>query len=206
VFQGTTDGYFHAYRADTGEKLWSFFTGSSILGAPSVVEIDGQQLILVAAGSGSTSAVGFATQFAGKAGGPARLLAFALNGKAHLPASRTSDEVFPKPPAPEPDLFLAKQGKVIWDNNGCELCHGFQVIGGLGSVPDLRRMNSVRYELFSQIVSNRAATSFPPPPDVYDCPSFDSHGHFRRSHERRRGCLVNSTDDRDRAGRDRGGG
>jgi len=42
---GTTGGYFIAYRADTGEKLWSFPTESGVLAAASTVEIDGNQMI-----------------------------------------------------------------------------------------------------------------------------------------------------------------
>jgi PQQ-dependent dehydrogenase (methanol/ethanol family) len=153
VFQGTTDGYFIAYRADTGEKLWSFFSGSRILGAPSTVQIDGKQLILVAAGSGSTSGgAGILVKLSGKATGPSRLLAFTLGGTAHLPPLSTSVRAFPKPAAPEPDPVLVEQGKALFESRGCELCHGLEMVVGQGSVPDLRRINSATYQLFSQIV------------------------------------------------------
>lgn len=152
VFQGTTDGHFNAYRADNGEMLWSFYAGSGILGAPSTVEVGGKQLVLVAAGSGTTAAVGFAPGFSDKAPGPPRLLAFSLDGKAELPPLPPAIGPVPEPPLPAPDPALARAGKKVWDESGCELCHGYQVIGGPGSVFDLRRMNSARYELFSQIV------------------------------------------------------
>jgi PQQ-dependent dehydrogenase (methanol/ethanol family) len=153
VFQGTTTGYFNAYRADTGEPLWSFPTGSGILAAASTVEIDGTQLILVAAGSGTTSGAGIASaKFLGKAAGPARLMAFSLNGTAHLPASNRSAEPFPKPPAPEADAALAKQGRNIFADKGCGMCHGQALDVGPGSVPDLTRINAATYALFSQIV------------------------------------------------------
>jgi PQQ-dependent dehydrogenase (methanol/ethanol family) len=148
VFQGTTTGHFDAYRADTGEKLWSFPTGSSILAAASTVEIDGNQLILVAAGSGSMTGMG-TTDYAT---GPTRLLAFSLNGTAHLPASNKAREPFPKPPAPEADAALAKQGQNIFNDNGCTYCHGLALDVGPGSVPDLRRINAATYARFSQIV------------------------------------------------------
>ena len=151
VFQGTTEGQFAAYRADSGEKLWSLPTVSGILGAPSTVEIDGQQLILVAAGSGSTSSLGFAPKFSGGATGPARLLAFSLQGSAHLPPDQTPSAAFAKPMEPEPDPGLALRGKQIWDTNGCELCHGFRVIGGMSSVPDLR-LAPLPLDLFAKIV------------------------------------------------------
>ncbi len=152
VFQGTTEGQFAAYRADTGEPLWSFAAGSGILGAPSTVEVDGRQLLLVAAGSGTTSAAGFATRFSGKAPGPPRLLAFELNGKAKLPPLPAPAGPLAQPPFPRPDSRLALRGKAVWDANGCELCHGYKVVGGLGSVPDLRRLTAERYALLPQVV------------------------------------------------------
>jgi PQQ-dependent dehydrogenase (methanol/ethanol family) len=153
VFQGTSSGYFNAYRADTGDKLWSFPTGSAILAAASTVEIDGTQLILVAAGSGTTSGFGAAmANMMGKAAGPSRLLAFSLDGTAHLPPSNNSRQPFPKPPAPEADAALAEQGRNVFDEGRCGMCHGLALDVGAGSVPDLRRINAATYSLFSQIV------------------------------------------------------
>ena len=152
VFQGTTTGTFNAYRADTGEKVWSYQTASGILGAPSTVEVSGRQFVLVAAGSGTTAAVGFAPKFSGRASGPPRLLAFALNGHAKLPVAAAAAETFPQPPAPLADAAMIARGKALWDENGCELCHGVGAIGGLGSVGDLRRTNAATYELFADIV------------------------------------------------------
>ena len=153
VFQGHTDGKFVAFDAASGKQLWAFDTGSAILAAPSTVEIDGEQLVLVPIGSGTTSALGFAPLLAGSAtSGPARLLAFSLNGGATLPAVAHTLEAFPKPAAPPPSATLARAGKRVWDASGCEICHGVQVIGGIGSVPDLRRINSARLSLFSEIV------------------------------------------------------
>ncbi len=61
-------------------------------------------------------------------------------------------ETFPQPPAPLADASLIAKGKTVWDENGCELCHGVGAIGGLGSVGDLRRTNAATYGLFAQIV------------------------------------------------------
>lgn len=152
VFQGTTDGHFNAYRADSGERLLSYYAGSGILGAPSTVEIAGEQFVIVAAGSGTTSAAGFATRFSAKAPGPPRLLAFSLKGHASLPPLPPPAVPIPMPPEPESAPVLIAAGKAVWDANGCELCHGFRVVGGLGSVPDLRRVPASRYEVFSLTV------------------------------------------------------
>jgi mono/diheme cytochrome c family protein len=153
VFQGTTSGYFKAYDAATGKQLLSYYVGSGILGAPSTVEIDGQQMVLVAVGSGSTSAVVFAKDFLDYSSGPPRLLAFSLEGKARLPRmAATQAEKMPKPAASREDAALVRRGRQIWDSNGCELCHGVSAIGGMGSIPDVRRINSDRLALLDQIV------------------------------------------------------
>jgi PQQ-dependent dehydrogenase (methanol/ethanol family) len=153
VFQGTTSGYFNAYRADTGDKLWSFPAASGILAAASTVEIDGTQMILIAAGSGTTSGFGAAmANLMGKAAGPTRLLAFSLNGTAHLPPLNHTLQPFPKPPAPEADAALAEQGRNVFNEGGCGMCHGSDLDVGAGSVPDLRRINAGTYAVFSEIV------------------------------------------------------
>jgi PQQ-dependent dehydrogenase (methanol/ethanol family) len=152
VFQGRTEGEFAAYRADTGEKVWSFTLDSGILGAPSTVEIDGQQLVLVAAGSGSTSSILFAPDFEGHTIGPARLLAFSLQGSAKLPPPRDKVQPFGKPPAPEPDATLAALGSKVYDRSGCDLCHGANAQGGVGSVPELRRIDKGHLDLLPQIL------------------------------------------------------
>lgn len=153
VFQGTTQGEFAAYRADTGEKLWSKSIGSGILGAPSTVEIDGEQLILVPAGSGTTSALGNIRKYGGGANGPARLLAFKLDGKVELaPPSPDTSNIFARPPRPRPNAQLAAQGRLVFYSHYCDLCHGEEVVGGPGSVPDLRRATAQTHDLFAAIV------------------------------------------------------
>jgi quinohemoprotein ethanol dehydrogenase len=160
VFQGTTEGQFAAYRADTGEPLWSFEAGAGILGAASTVEIDGRQLVLVATGSGTTSSVGFAPLLGALTGGPARLLAFALDGNAALPPPGPRWEgTVPKPGTDRPSPELVAAGKNAWDAAGCAYCHGMDAIGGPGSVPDLRRISAERLELLPQILREGILTS-----------------------------------------------
>ena len=152
VFQGTTTRQFVAYRADTGEKLWSKDMGSSILGAPSSVESNGTQLILVAGGSGTTSALGYFRKLASNPGGPARLFAFKLNGTAGLPAVDDKPAPFAKPARPRQSPELVKAGYAVWDENDCILCHGFEALGAGGSVPDLRRSAIVMGPEFEKVV------------------------------------------------------
>ncbi len=52
VFTGTSDGYFKAFNAKTGEELWKFQTGSGIISPPVTWEQDGEQYIGVTSGYG----------------------------------------------------------------------------------------------------------------------------------------------------------
>jgi quinohemoprotein ethanol dehydrogenase len=152
VFQGTAAGEFVAYRADSGEKLWSMNVGSSIFGAPSTVEVDGTQLVIVAGGSGTTSALGLFKKLGGNPGGPSRLFAFRLNGRAIVPPVHERVEQFQKPTRPRPAPPTVRAGYAVWNRSNCDLCHGFEAVGGIGSVPDLRRSANVMQSTFEQIV------------------------------------------------------
>lgn len=52
VFAGSQLGAFEAYNANTGEKLWSFQTGSGIIGQPVTYTVDGVQYVTIASGIG----------------------------------------------------------------------------------------------------------------------------------------------------------
>jgi len=52
VFTGTPEGDFIAFDDETGEKLWSFQTGSGIVGQPVTWEQDGEQYVSVISGWG----------------------------------------------------------------------------------------------------------------------------------------------------------
>lgn len=52
VFTGTPEGRFKAFDDETGEELWSFQTGSGIVGQPVSWEMDGEQYIAVSSGWG----------------------------------------------------------------------------------------------------------------------------------------------------------
>lgn len=57
VFTGTQTGEFEAFHAETGEKLWEYQTGSGIVGQPMTWEMDGEQYITIANGSGAVYAL-----------------------------------------------------------------------------------------------------------------------------------------------------
>ena len=47
VFQGTAEGWFNAYRATTGERLWRFDAGLGIMAAPMSYSVGGKQYVAV---------------------------------------------------------------------------------------------------------------------------------------------------------------
>ncbi|MEH6519372.1 MAG: PQQ-dependent dehydrogenase, methanol/ethanol family [Halioglobus sp.] len=154
VFQGSSEGKFSAYNAESGENLWAMFVGSGILAAPVTVDVDGNQLIILPVGSGMSASIGTYPEMAGNPGGPARLLAFRLDGKAELSLDNTDVVAVPKPPRSRPLAENVAKGENIWLINGCELCHGFRVIGSQNvSVPDLRYANAKTHDDFAAIMS-----------------------------------------------------
>jgi alcohol dehydrogenase (cytochrome c) len=52
VFTGTPEGFFKAFDARSGKELWSFQTGSGVVGQPITWEMDGEQYVAVASGWG----------------------------------------------------------------------------------------------------------------------------------------------------------
>lgn len=57
VFTGTQTGEFEAFNANTGDRLWSFNTGSGIVGQPMTWEMDGRQYISIVNGGGAVYAL-----------------------------------------------------------------------------------------------------------------------------------------------------
>ena len=57
VFTGTQTGEFEAFDASTGERVWSFNTGSGIVGQPMTWEMDGKQYISIVNGGGAVYAL-----------------------------------------------------------------------------------------------------------------------------------------------------
>jgi alcohol dehydrogenase (cytochrome c) len=52
VFTGTPEGEFKAFDAENGKELWSFQTGSGVVGQPVTWEMDGEQYVSVISGWG----------------------------------------------------------------------------------------------------------------------------------------------------------
>jgi PQQ-dependent dehydrogenase (methanol/ethanol family) len=153
VFQGTPDGRFLAYAADTGKLLWSFNTKSVVLGQPSIVVKNGREMILVPAGDGGAAVStngepSFTTTTRTLA--PSRLLAFALGGKEELPDTPVKRIAQPtRPPQPKD---LAARGEKLYQDNACWLCHGPGAVNGGGHIPDLRNLPEPVLDLMPRIL------------------------------------------------------
>jgi quinohemoprotein ethanol dehydrogenase len=127
-------GALEAYRADNGQKMWSYDTPNAILTGPVSYMVDGEQYILVPTGASLFPPV--ANDLRERQ--PGRLVAFKLGGKARLP---------PEPPPARPiavvpadqqwsaaDLAWAKETFA----QTCARCHGERSINN-NVAPDLRR-------------------------------------------------------------------
>jgi quinohemoprotein ethanol dehydrogenase len=154
VFQGTADGKFEAYAADSGKLLWSFDVGGAIQAAPSTVEIDGRQIVLVPVGNGGGMNIGSTLARAAstlQTRTQSRLIAFAVDAKTEF--HRPPGLVIPKPPLPRPtDATLVAKGAKLYEAQTCAYCHGHEVESANGAIKDLRFASGETHEVFAGIV------------------------------------------------------
>jgi quinohemoprotein ethanol dehydrogenase len=138
VFQGTADGEFVAYRADTGERLWSAETQAGVLAGPISYEVDGEQYVAVEAGWGGAFglAAGELARDTHIASNLPRVLAFKLGGTAKLPALAPAAAPVLDPPADTATAATVTAGKALY-HTYCSTCHGDSATSG-GVLPDLR--------------------------------------------------------------------
>ena len=152
VFQGTAAGQMHAYSADKGEALWQFEAQSGIVAAPMTFELAGRQYVAIMAGWGGVATLtgGESMNLPGMKN-RSRLLVFALDGKAQLPAPAPVPaklERVPQPVTAAPEQVQA--GKQLY-GQFCSVCHGMGTISG-GLIADLRQSSDATREHFQQIV------------------------------------------------------
>ncbi len=140
VFQGTADGYFSAYDARSGRELWKFNAGLGIIGAPMSFSTGGKQYVSVLVGFGGAASIGSDVLNVGWKWGaqPRRLLTFALDGKAVLPASPLRDMSVHALDDPKLALNPADvaAGHMLFMQ--CALCHGRDAVSAGAPAPDLR--------------------------------------------------------------------
>jgi quinohemoprotein ethanol dehydrogenase len=152
VFQGTTDGYLYAYKADTGERVWAQNIETGIIAPPVTYTVDGVQYVAVLAGWGGTnlSSGDARTSAAAKYGNDGRLLVFKIGGTGELPKLALRDQSIPEWPALTADAATVKKGESSYGRH-CSFCHG-QFVISTGVTPDLRRIDENVRSHFQDIV------------------------------------------------------
>jgi quinohemoprotein ethanol dehydrogenase len=157
VFQGTGDGRFVAYAADTGKVLWAVPTLVGIIAAPVSYSVDGEQYVAVMAGYGGAGGVSLAdprTMASAKFMNDGQVLAFKLGGKAAMPNIAERSQDIPEPPSIAATPAQVENGKYQYTAT-CMVCHGALVVSG-GVVPDLRRLSAEKHSIFKEIVYDGA--------------------------------------------------
>jgi quinohemoprotein ethanol dehydrogenase len=159
VFQGLADGYLHAYSAQDGRDLWSFFAGVAVTGVPIIYSVDGREYLTITAGplGGTTGAYGAISARWGWDARvhPRRLLTFALDADAGLPPTPPRAQAVPlDAPEFQVDPVRAKLGENEYVH--CTLCHGMAAVAG-GIAPDLRASPvPLSMEEFTRVVRDGA--------------------------------------------------
>jgi quinohemoprotein ethanol dehydrogenase len=151
VFAGNSHtNAFSAYRADTGEELWTKEAQTGVLAGPSTYEVDGEQYVAVVAGWRQTGNY-WAPNYS-------RLLVYKLGGTAQLPeAPPIPDPVLNPPPAFGTAEVIAKGGEAY--GKLCVGCHGSDGFSR-GMFPDLRYAGAINSaEAFKAIVLDGALTA-----------------------------------------------
>ena len=150
LFQGNAEGELVAYRADTGEELWSFDAQTGIVAPPVTYRLDGEQYVAVVAGwGGSLPLVGGEALTAGPIPNRSRLLVFKLGGDAALPPAERRELVIDPPPQTAGAETVAN-GKQLYLQY-CVFCHGDGAVSG-GVTPDLRALTAEKHAQFQAIV------------------------------------------------------
>ncbi len=138
VFEGNAAGFFNAYDAHAGTRLWQFPAQTGIMAAPITYSVDGKQYVAVVAGWGGAFALS-AGEVAHKGSlsvNRSRVLAFRLGGDAKLPEATPPPENVATPPLRFGTAATIGQGFALYERY-CTVCHGDAVVSG-GLLPDLR--------------------------------------------------------------------
>ncbi len=154
VLQGTSDGHFAAYAADSGEKLWEIVTNIGIVAPPISYSVDGTQYVSVLAGwggggviEGSDAGISAASRYVNQG----HLFTFALGATGKLPEIPLR-KLEIADPLPELDVppGAAKVGSALF-HRYCLNCHGVLAVTS-GVVPDLRYASRETHASFNDIV------------------------------------------------------
>jgi quinohemoprotein ethanol dehydrogenase len=152
VFEGTADGHFEAYRADTGEKVWSFAAQTGVMAGPMTYEAKGEQYIAVLSGWGGVFplATGEVALKVGRRPNIGRMLAFTLGGNASLPPRQELEMPSLNPPKSTASAGTIANGETLYQRY-CSMCHGDVAVSG-GVLPDLRYSAALSSDQWINIV------------------------------------------------------
>jgi quinohemoprotein ethanol dehydrogenase len=147
VFQGQhrreTAGKVVAYRADTGERLWSFSTPNAVLTGPVTYSVAGEQYIAVMTGAGGSADLISRGSDAALTRAAGKLIVFKLDGAAVLPPD-------PQPAGPAQKVSVAGSEQAVRDgaelySRYCSRCHARDA-RSRNVIPDLRRSGALTDE------------------------------------------------------------
>jgi alcohol dehydrogenase (cytochrome c)/quinohemoprotein ethanol dehydrogenase len=144
VFQGTGMGEFVAYRADSGERLWSAETQAGVLAAPISYSVDGEQYVAIEVGWGGAFglAAGELARDSHIASNLPRMLVYKLGGVAALPALPAAAPAILDPPPDAATAATVAAGKALY-HTYCSNCHGDSATSS-GVLPDLRYSSRIK--------------------------------------------------------------
>ena len=136
VFQGNGEGFFAAYHAQSGEKLWEQNVSSGIVAAPVTYAINGEQYVSIAVGWGGILPLNLGEPLR-KAAPPTvnRVVTFKIDGTANLPVEKAFALTL-DPPISTASAETIDQGRTIY-HQWCWMCHGDTGVNN-GGIPNLR--------------------------------------------------------------------
>jgi quinohemoprotein ethanol dehydrogenase len=151
VFQGDAAGNLNVYQAQDGKKLTSVALGTGIMAAPATYRVAGVQYVVVMAGFGGNYVNYPLTKdmVAYHRDNEGRVVALKLDGGLVPQPPELDIGPFPQPPPHEGPAQKVATGEVLY-NRFCGRCHMLD----RGILPDLRRLTSVKHEMFYDIVLN----------------------------------------------------
>ncbi len=152
IFEGNAAGEFASYRADNGEKLWSFDAQSPVMAGPVTFTVNGEQYVAVLSGWGGTFALvpGIVSFASGNVHNISRVLVFKLGGQAKL-APVPADPARTLSAAPDTaSAAVIDHGFKLY-TRFCSSCHGDAAVAG-GITPDLRYSPLLASESFYDVV------------------------------------------------------
>lgn len=141
IFSGNHNGEFSAFRATTGEKLWSAPVQARVVAGAATFAAEGQQHVAILVGGRGLPNT--ATRTNPASANNSRLLVFKLGGSATLPTAMSTTSAGAPRVKIDPPLLTASNETVFAGEQAfaanCAVCHGPAAVPGAGSVgPDLR--------------------------------------------------------------------